>query len=105
MGESWAKTHGVPLELYPADWRRFGWSAGPLRNRVMAENAQALIALWDGHSRGTENMIMLARYKGLKIHIHRTDQTQADPLYGLGSDGECPVESLTETPSAGSRVP
>jgi len=29
-----------------------------------------LIAVWDGESRGTKNMIDYATKKGLKIHIH-----------------------------------
>ena len=35
----------------------------------MAEYADALIAFWDGESRGTKNMIELAKKKGLKIRI------------------------------------
>ena len=35
----------------------------------MARNADALLALWDGESRGTEHMIYVAACNGLKIHV------------------------------------
>ena len=39
------------------DWNKHGKAAGPIRNRQMAEYADCLIAVWDGKSRGTKNMI------------------------------------------------
>ena len=37
----------------------------------MALNAEALIALWDGESPGTRNMIATAKALGLRCYIHR----------------------------------
>lgn len=54
---------------YSADWGRYGESAGIKRNAQMAENADALIAFWDGHSKGTKNMIEQAQSRGLQIRI------------------------------------
>lgn len=59
LGERYANERGYQIERYPADWDRDGNSAGPIRNAKMAENADALIAFWNGkveHS-GTYNMI------------------------------------------------
>ena len=42
-----------------------------MRNAVMADNADALIAYWDGISRGTKNMIDEARKRGLAVRIKR----------------------------------
>jgi hypothetical protein len=36
----------------------------------MGDYADALIAVWDGVSRGTKHMIDYSTNKGLKIHIH-----------------------------------
>ncbi len=69
LGERWAEQHGIPIERYPADWDEYGKAAGHIRNKEMAECADALIALWDGTSRGTENMIVLAVNLGLKRHV------------------------------------
>lgn len=69
LGERYAEAADVPLKLYPADWERHGRAAGPIRNAMMAENADALIALWDGKSRGTKNMIETARKLGLIVYV------------------------------------
>lgn len=69
LGEAWAKEQNIPIERYPADWNAYGKKAGPMRNRVMAENADALIAIWDGESNGTRNMIEEASNRGLKLHV------------------------------------
>ncbi|WP_437628225.1 argonaute/piwi family protein [Sorangium sp. So ce1151] len=39
----------------------------------MAENADGLIAVWDGSSRGTLSMIELARTRGLRVFVFRLD--------------------------------
>jgi hypothetical protein len=47
-------------------------AAGPIRNRLMAENADVLIAFWDGLSKGTASMIKLAQFKRLEVLIIKT---------------------------------
>ena len=37
----------------------------------MAEYADALIAFWDGKSRGTKNMLIIARSFKLRIKIYK----------------------------------
>lgn len=69
MGERFAEEAGLQLFKFPADWDKHGRAAGPIRNRVMAEFGDALIAIWDGKSRGTKNMIDQARERGLKVHV------------------------------------
>lgn len=69
LGEKYAQENGYTLETYPADWKRHGRAAGPIRNALMASVANALIAFWDGKSRGTKNMIDLANTKGLQVAV------------------------------------
>jgi hypothetical protein len=57
LGENYAIQNGIPVKGFPADWNKHGKAAGPIRNRQMAEYADVLIAVWDGKSRGTKNMI------------------------------------------------
>ena len=73
FGEYWAKDHDVPVVQYPADWKTYGKRAGPVRNEVMARNAEGLVAIWNGKSRGTASMIQLAEKHGLRVEIFRTD--------------------------------
>jgi hypothetical protein len=70
LGERWAYLNDIPVKRFPADWDKFGKGAGPIRNREMARYGEALIACWDGVSRGTLNMVQEARLKGLKVHLH-----------------------------------
>ncbi len=84
FGEQWAKDHGIRIEQYPADWKTFGKRAGPVRNQIMAENAEGLIAVWDGESRGTASMIELAKKRGLRIDIMRTDLARFDEIAPRG---------------------
>lgn len=73
-GEKWAKKNNLELTRFPADWEKHGKRAGPLRNKMMAENAEGLLAVWDGSSRGTLSMIDMATSYGLRIAIFRTDK-------------------------------
>lgn len=69
LGERYAVERGFFLRRFPADWERYGKSAGVRRNREMARNADALIAYWNGYSRGTKNMIEEARAAGIIVCI------------------------------------
>jgi len=69
IGEEWAGNNQVPIKYFPADWNAHGKAAGPIRNAQMAEYADALIAVWDGKSRGTKNMIDEATKRGLKVFV------------------------------------
>ena len=77
-GENWAMLHGIPVKQFPAPWRQHGLSAGPIRNKAMADYADALIAVWDGVSRGTKNMIQEARKRGLKVYVHLNSTISAE---------------------------
>jgi YspA, cpYpsA-related SLOG family len=70
LGELYAEANGLTVHRFPADWPKYGRSAGPIRNREMAEFADALIALWDGESRGTKNMIETMRSMGKPVVVH-----------------------------------
>lgn len=55
----------LPIRLFPADWDTFGKAAGAIRNRQMAQYADALIAMPGGD--GTADMILQASRHKLKI--------------------------------------
>lgn len=70
LGERFATEENLPLYKFPADWDKHGKRAGYRRNEQMAENADAVIAVWDGESRGTKHMIDIATNKGLKVFVY-----------------------------------
>lgn len=60
LGEQWAQANDIEIRFMPAtpqEWTKYGKAAGPIRNRRMAEYADAAIILWDGISPGSRNMI------------------------------------------------
>lgn len=57
FGERWAGEHGIPVKRFIPDWDRFGKGAGFIRNEEMSVYGEALIAVWDGMTRGTAHMI------------------------------------------------
>lgn len=64
-GEMAAKQLGIPVKPFPADWDRYGYAAGPIRNKQMAKYANACIALPGGN--GTNDMIEQARANKLIV--------------------------------------
>ena len=77
LGERFANELGFPFELHPAKWRLLGKAAGMVRNAEMAKCSDALIAFWDGESRGTRHMINFAKKRGLDISVFNTSQTRS----------------------------
>lgn len=69
LGEQFAKMCNMKVAEFAADWDRHGKAAGYIRNKQMAEYADALIAFWDKKSRGTMHMINLAKEKGLHVRV------------------------------------
>ncbi len=69
MGETWAVKNGVDIKRFPAEWDKYGVSAGPIRNAKMAEYGEALILIWDGVSSGSKNMLLQAKNRNLKIFL------------------------------------
>lgn len=74
LGEQYAKFKKYEIRYFPADWEKFGKSAGYIRNKQMAQNADALVAFWDGISRGTKLMIDLANEYKLDIRIKKIEK-------------------------------
>ncbi|WP_397445949.1 DUF2493 domain-containing protein [Polaribacter sp. R77954] len=69
LGIQYANEKGFKLITFSAEWNKFGKAAGPIRNNKMAIFSEVLIAFWDGRSRGTQNMIRLAKQKGLRVKV------------------------------------
>ena len=57
LGERYAIENDIPVKPFYANWKKFGKAAGMMRNNDMADYAEAIIAIWDGSSRGTKDMI------------------------------------------------
>lgn len=82
VGYNWAQNNNTLVKEFPADWKAHGKAAGPIRNRKMAEYADAAIIVWDGESRGSRNMIdeMIKAKKPYYIHMLPSKLTIEDFL-------------------------
>jgi hypothetical protein len=69
LGYDIARLYGANIAQFPAQWDTYGKSAGYKRNTLMADNADMLLAFWDGSSKGTKHMIDIAKSKDLVVHI------------------------------------
>lgn len=78
LGERWAIENGVPLKTFPANWSAHGKAAGHMRNQVMADYADALVLVWDGHSRGSADMLARAVRGGLKVFASEDSVAEID---------------------------
>jgi hypothetical protein len=69
LGERWANENGKQKIIYKAEWDRYGKKAGYLRNELIVRDSDAVIAFWDGISKGTKHSIDLCSKldKPLKI--------------------------------------
>lgn len=75
LGEQWATMKGIPVCEMPANWNRDGKAAGPIRNKAMADYADAAVIVWDGTSKGTYNMVqnMIKAKKSYYLVLTGTD--------------------------------
>lgn len=76
LGERYANEKGYSIQRFPADWEHEGKSAGYKRNVKMAEYADALVAFWNGSSRGTKHMIDIAQSHKLRIRVVYYDEDE-----------------------------
>jgi hypothetical protein len=88
----WAEQVDIPVTKFEPDWnnlthrdaivrtnkwgQKYDARAGLRRNQLMAVYADALIAIWDGHSKGTAHMIKTAKRRDLEIYVYRTDNPE-----------------------------
>jgi hypothetical protein len=78
IARNWARDRYRTFVGFHADWEKHSSSAGPIRNREMADYAVAApagqgycVAFWNGVSPGTADMIKQARARGLRVQVIR----------------------------------
>ena len=67
LADQWAKYRGVPVDTYPADWKRLGKKAGIVRNQMMLNCLKPDLVLAFPGSRGTADMCNRARKAGVRV--------------------------------------
>ena len=69
LAAKYATENEIQLVEYLADWKKHGKSAGFIRNTLIVENADIVIAFWDMKSNGTRDSINKARSMGKEVVV------------------------------------
>lgn len=69
--EFYAKHAGLEIIVFPAEWDKYGKRAGFVRNKLIVDAADRIVAFWDGASKGTKHTIDLALKQGKPVEVIR----------------------------------
>lgn len=69
LGARWAENNGIEKIIYLPDWNTHGKKAGFLRNIQIVESSDAIVAFWDGKSRGTQHSISEAKARNIPVFV------------------------------------
>lgn len=69
--KKFAKKYHIPYYEYLPEYKRYGIKAPLVRNKLIVDNADAVLAFWDGESRGTKYTIVYANKIGKPVKIIR----------------------------------
>lgn len=72
QAEMWAKARGLQTEIYLPDWL-LGVGAGMMRNSILIERAERVIAFYDGSSKGTADSIRKAKKAKKPLEVWYAD--------------------------------
>jgi hypothetical protein len=67
FGRQWAEQNGIPVRMLSADWATYEKRAGIIRNTRMVDEADSLILIWDGVSKGSQDTLQKAKERRLVI--------------------------------------
>lgn len=67
LAAEWAKATGVPVMDFPADWKRDGKAAGPLRNQRMLDEGKPSACVAFRGGRGTADMVRRCEAAGVPV--------------------------------------
>lgn len=84
----YAARNKISKEIYPAKWRIHGRRAGPIRNQQMIDEGKpdSIIAVWDGDSPGTADMLRRTDKAKLRTFIYMV--SKSGQSYSVGADSE-----------------
>lgn len=78
LAEAYADKHNLVKIIFKPEYDKYGKSAPIVRNRLIVENADMVVAIWDGHSRGTKFTIDYARKLNKPIRVFTVDLEKGD---------------------------
>ena len=65
----WAQSRGIPVTEYLPAYDTYGRAAPHVRNRKIVDEADAVMAFWDGASKGTAATVAYAKKQGKTVTV------------------------------------
>ena len=69
LGERYADENGIPKTIHLPDWKRYNKAAGFIRNQLIIDDAELIVACWDGKSGGTKDSLDKAQAQKKDTYI------------------------------------
>jgi len=66
LADDWATERKIDVISVPADWRKYGRAAGPMRNAEMLRHEPDVVLAFPG-GKGTRSMVKLARAADIPV--------------------------------------
>ena len=76
MAYNYATRRGIPCDEYPADWNKYGKSAGYIRNKQMLEQGRPDLVVAFPGGKGTSMMVDIAKQAGVEVKEIRLDNAK-----------------------------
>ena len=71
LAKIYAQNQNIKYIEFPAEWDKYGKSAGYRRNVDIVNASDIIVAFWDGTSRGTKHIMDIAREYNKPLYIER----------------------------------
>ena len=80
MAGRYAQENGIECQEFPAEWERYGRSAGYRRNQEMLDEGKPDLVVAFPGGPGTQNMVKISRHQGFDVNIidHRGNPRHGD---------------------------
>ena len=76
--KEYAEAQGIPLREFLPAYERYGRGAPLRRNLSLLAEADLVLAVWDGSSRGTAFVIRECRRRGVPLRVIREEELMAE---------------------------
>lgn len=67
--EQYANENNIPLEVHLPDYQKYGRGATLVRNKLIVDSADFVLAIWDGKSPGTKSVIDYCKKQGKPYEV------------------------------------
>lgn len=94
IARQYAVDNKIEYVEYRPNWKHHGKSAGAIRNKIIVQDSDLIIAFWDSVSKGTKITIDYAREIDVPLHIVYFTPNSPESIYQIKPKGI--LKSVTE---------